>query len=218
MAKYLSLRFLNHAPDANRVSGTVQVGVLDERASASEDAPHSPPITGLPCCEHKKTALRRCSPFEYRTPILTADFAAAAKVLPKRAGTVKLLHACTFLGTVGLMNLSPILTVNFFRTASGNEPVRKFLRDLTAEDRKLVGEDIKTAQFGWPVGMPLIRKLDTDLWEVRNTINDGIVRVLFTVIGSQMVLLHAFVKKSQKTPTTDLNTAKARLKQLKGAL
>ena len=114
--------------------------------------------------------------------------------------------------------MQPILTVNFFRTKAGNEPVRDFLRDLTAEDRKQIGEDIKTAQFGWPIGMPLIRKLDSGLWEVRSHINDGIARVVFTVLGDRMVLLHAFVKKSQKTPANDLNTAKARLKQLKEAL
>lgn len=112
------------------------------------------------------------------------------------------------------MNAQPILAVKFFRTHAGNEPVR----DLTAEDRKRVGEDIKTAQFGWPIGMPLIRKMDADLWEVRSYINDGIVRVMFTVVGSEMVLLHAFVKKAQKTSASDLNTAKQRLKQLKGAL
>lgn len=114
--------------------------------------------------------------------------------------------------------MQPILTVNFFRTKAGNEPVRDFLRDLTAEDRKQIGEDIKTAQLGWSVGMPLIRKLDIGLWEVRCHINDGIARVVFTVLGDRMVLLHAFVKKSQKTPANDLNTAKARLKQLKEAL
>lgn len=116
------------------------------------------------------------------------------------------------------MNISPTLVVRFFRTELGNEPVREFLRDLAAEDRKLIGEDIKTAQFGWPIGMPLIRKLNAGLWEVRSYINDGIARVIFTVIDSQMVLLHAFIKKSQRTPATDLNTAKTRLKQLKGAL
>jgi hypothetical protein len=61
----------------------------------------------------------------------------------------------------------PILAVLFFRTEAGNEPVREWLRGLVREDRKTVGEDIKTAQFGWPLGMPLIRKLATGLWEVR---------------------------------------------------
>lgn len=60
----------------------------------------------------------------------------------------------------------PILEVRFFRTSAGNEPVRDWLKAMTREDRRAIGEDIKTAQFGWPIGMPLIRKLDKDLWEV----------------------------------------------------
>ena len=76
-------------------------------------------------------------------------------------------------------------------------------------DRKSVGFDIKTAQYGWPVGMPLIRKLEPGLWEVRTRLEDGNARVLFTVDGDTMVLLHSFVKKSQKTPATDLKTAQA---------
>jgi hypothetical protein len=48
----------------------------------------------------------------------------------------------------------PILEVVFFRTEAGNEPVREWLRGLVREDRKTVGEDIKTAQFGWPLGSP----------------------------------------------------------------
>jgi len=109
---------------------------------------------------------------------------------------------------------SPILAVKFYRTASGHEPVRAFLLDLTMEDRKSIGTDIKEVQFGWPLGMPLVRKMDSGLWEVRSHITDGIARVLFTVAGQQMVLLHAFVKKSQKTPATELKTALARLKTL----
>ncbi|TGG90596.1 type II toxin-antitoxin system RelE/ParE family toxin [Natronospirillum operosum] len=109
----------------------------------------------------------------------------------------------------------PILSVRFFCTAGGREPVRDFLRDQTAEDRKTIGTDIKAVQFGWPLGMPLVRKMGDDLWEVRSTINDGIVRVLFTVVDSQMVLLHSFVKKDQKTPKKELKTAEQRLKTLR---
>ncbi len=109
---------------------------------------------------------------------------------------------------------TPILTVTFFCTEAGNEPVRAFLRDLTVEDRKAIGMDIKTVQFGWPLGMPLVRKMGPDLWEVRSDIADGIARVLFTVHDGQMVLLHAFVKKSQKTPSNELKTAQARQRQL----
>lgn len=111
--------------------------------------------------------------------------------------------------------LRPILEVVFFRTEAGNEPVREWLRGLVREDRRTVGEDIKTAQFGWPLGMPRIRKLATGLWEVRSHVSTGIARVMFTVDGHTMVLLHGFQKKSQRTPPADLLTAKRRLTQLR---
>ncbi len=79
----------------------------------------------------------------------------------------------------------------------------------------MVGFDIKTTQYGWPLGMPLIRKLEPGLWEVRSRITEGIARVLFTVDGDTMVLPHGFVKKSQKTPAADLKTAKQRLADLR---
>lgn len=111
--------------------------------------------------------------------------------------------------------MTPILQVRFFRTAPGNEPVRDWLKALGPLDRKAIGEDIKTVQFGWPLGMPIVRKLAPDLWEVRSHITDGIARTLFTVKNQTMVLLHGFVKKSQKTPATELDIAKQRLKQLR---
>lgn len=110
----------------------------------------------------------------------------------------------------------PILSVRFFCTDAGNEPVRDFLKDQTIEDRRAIGTDIKTVQFGWPLGMPLVRKMDADLWEIRSDIADGIVRVLFTVMDGHMVLLHAFAKKSRQTPKIELDAALARLKKLKG--
>lgn len=102
----------------------------------------------------------------------------------------------------------------FYRTEAGNEPVRQWLKGLERADRKAVGEDLKTAQYGWPLGMPLIRKLEPDLWEVRSSITQGIARVIFTVGAGTMVLLHGFVKKSQKTPPTELRTARQRLGDL----
>ena len=111
--------------------------------------------------------------------------------------------------------LRPILEVVFFRTEASNEPVREWLRGLVRKDRKTVGEDIKTAQFGWPIGMPLIRKLAAELWEVRSHISTGIARVMLTVDGQTMVLLHGFQKKSQRTPPADLLTAKRRLARLR---
>jgi len=108
----------------------------------------------------------------------------------------------------------PILSVKFFHTEACNEPARDFLRELPPEDRKIIGTDIKEVQFGWPLGMPLVRKMEKDLWEVRSHLESRISRVLFTVVGSQMVLLHAFIKKSQRTPQPDLEIAKVRKNQL----
>lgn len=94
--------------------------------------------------------------------------------------------------------------------------MREWLLDLSRADRKPIGCDIKTAQYGWPVGMPLIRKLEPGLWEVRSPIDRGIARILFTVEEDVMVLLHGFVKKSAKTPTTDLQVARDRLSMVRG--
>ena len=110
----------------------------------------------------------------------------------------------------------PILRVFFYRSENGNEPVRDWLKELRKEDRRTIGEDIKTAQFGWPLGMPLIRKIEKDLWEVRSNITDGIARTFFTVKGDTMVLLHGFVKKSQETPQNELRTARRRLMNILG--
>lgn len=107
-------------------------------------------------------------------------------------------------------NLPPKLNVRFFRTASGNEPVREWLCEQDKKVRRLVGTDIKTVQLGWPIGMPVVRKLEDGLWEVRTDIPDGIARTIFTLAGSDMVLLHVFIKKSQKMPAVELATAKKR--------
>ena len=108
----------------------------------------------------------------------------------------------------------PILSVVFFRTASGNEPVREWLKSLSRQARHIIGQDIKTVQFGWPLGMPVVRKLDKGLWEVRSRLPDRIARVIFTTGESRMVLLHGFIKKAQKTPQKDLKLAKTRLRLL----
>ena len=103
-----------------------------------------------------------------------------------------------------------ILQVRFYRTTVGNEPVRDWLNELAPMDRKAIGKDIKTVQFSWPLGMPLVRKLAPGLWEIRSSIQAGIARVLFTVVSEAMVLLHGF-RNTQKTPLAELETARRRL-------
>jgi len=107
------------------------------------------------------------------------------------------------------------LPVVFFRLDSGREPVREWLRSLDHDSRRSIGEDIKTLQFGWPIGMPLARKMGDDLWELRSVIRSGIARTFFTVHRATIVLLHGFVKKSQKTPVKELAIAKRRVTKLR---
>lgn len=109
----------------------------------------------------------------------------------------------------------PILDINFYKSGSGKEPVRDWLKSLTKEDKKIIGEDIKTAQFGWPIGMPLIKALGKGIYEVRSSLKNRISRVIFTVECGRMILLHGFIKKDQKTPKKDLALALKRLSNVK---
>jgi|GEM_PF-4718082 len=52
------------------------------------------------------------------------------------------------------------LNVVFYRSGAGNEPVRDWLKELSRDDKRKIGENIKTVQLGWPLGIPLIRKID----------------------------------------------------------
>lgn len=107
------------------------------------------------------------------------------------------------------------LTVRFYREASGSEPVREWLKSLPLEEKREIGTDIKTVQFGWPLGMPVVRHVDGDIWEVRSRLSTRIARVLFVLEASEMVLLHGFIKKDRKTPKADLDLARQRLRKLR---
>jgi phage-related protein len=107
------------------------------------------------------------------------------------------------------------LPAAFYALPSGREPVRDWLKSLSRADRKIVGEDIKDVEFSWPIGMPLCRPFGDGLWEVRSQLTQArIARVLFCIRGGQMVLLHAFIKKTQKTPDADRRLALQRLKEI----
>ncbi len=100
------------------------------------------------------------------------------------------------------------LPARFYQTEGGNEPVREWLKQLEPVERKIVGADIKTVEYGWPIGMPTCRPMGKGLYEVRSNLPTGkIARVLFCIYDGNMVLLHGFMKKTQKTPTQDLDLA-----------
>ena len=114
-----------------------------------------------------------------------------------------------------IMNDRKKVPAVFYRSESGKEPVRDWLLALSKDDRKTVGEDIKTVEFGWPIGMPTCRPMSGGLYEVRTNLTDKrIARVLFCFHDGKMVLLHGFIKKSQKTPKPDLELAQKRKKEV----
>jgi phage-related protein len=103
----------------------------------------------------------------------------------------------------------------FYRSESGDEPVREWLKALDMVDRKTIGEDIAYVQYKWPIGKPRVDHLRGSVWEVRSKIGNRIARVLFAVEGAEMILLHAFFKKTQQTNPADIELATKRLKEWK---
>ena len=94
--------------------------------------------------------------------------------------------------------------------------MRDFIRNLSREDRRVIGEDIATVEYGWPVGKPTCAPLGMGLWEVRSSLTTKrIARVIFMVEEGQMVLLHGFIKKTQRTAQSDLELARKRMKEIR---
>jgi len=107
-----------------------------------------------------------------------------------------------------------MLTVRFYRTEAGNEPVREWLQDLSDEDRRTIGVDLWTLQEGWPLGMPLCRSLGKGLWEVRSSLSDKReVRLLFCLKDDCIRVVNGFIKKTQKTSKEEIELALRRMKE-----
>lgn len=102
----------------------------------------------------------------------------------------------------------------FFRSDTDTEPVRDWLKALDRGDRFRIGADIKTVEFGWPIGMPTCKPMKNGLFEVRTNLGNRTARVLFCINDGCMVLLHGFIKKTQKTPQAELDLALERKRKL----
>ncbi len=116
-----------------------------------------------------------------------------------------------------MIDRSKKITGRFYASASGRRPVREWLLDLAKDDRRVIGSDIQKVEFGWPIGMPYCRPLGRGLWEVRSDLAGGrIARVIFCIVRGEMVLLHGFEKKTQKTPQRDIELALKRKQEIEG--
>lgn len=111
--------------------------------------------------------------------------------------------------------MPPEVPVRFYRSDSGREPVREWLRELEERDRRAIGLDLMRVQFGWPIGMPLVRSLKDGLWEVRSSLpSQRIARLVLCFYEETLIVLHGFIKKTQKTPAADLAVAKRRMNEV----
>jgi len=100
--------------------------------------------------------------------------------------------------------------------SGGAETVLDWLRSLPPDDRRTIGTDLATVQFGWPIEMPLCRPLGGGLWEVRSSLpSHGIARLMFFVAGNRIGVVQGFIKKTQKTPAGDLELARRRMKEMR---
>jgi phage-related protein len=103
------------------------------------------------------------------------------------------------------------IPVVFYRTPSGTEVVRDWLRNLDPGDRAALGQDLMRVQYRWPVGMPLCRSLGAGLWEMRSDLpSRRIARIIFSIQQDRILVLHGFIKKTQKAPSQDLALAQRR--------
>ena len=115
--------------------------------------------------------------------------------------------SCTKKGTIVYMSAKRV-PARFYQTEAGNEPVREWLKQFNLLERKIVGTDIKTVEYGWTIGMPNCRYMGKGLYEVRSNLPGGkIDRVFFCIFENHMILLHGFIKKTQKTPAKELDLA-----------
>ncbi len=102
------------------------------------------------------------------------------------------------------------LKTYFFKTETGNEPVRDWLRELPKEDMKAIGTDILAVQWAWPVGKPLVDSMGQGLWEIRSSLGDRIARVFFIVHREEIILLHGIIKKGRTAPAHEILLARKR--------
>ena len=151
-----------------------------------------------------------------RTPMVNANFDSRVEWLPLPAFRQG-LSSCTLCGTVSACAMQPRLDAVFFATVAGREPVREWLLCLERWERRQVGTDIAYVQWKWPIGKPRVDHLRGSIWEIRSNLAGRTARVLFAVAGTEMILLHGFLKKSRKTLAGDIELAESRWKEWRHA-
>jgi phage-related protein len=106
------------------------------------------------------------------------------------------------------------ISIDFYQTSGGAAPVLDWLRGLSKDDRKIIGDDIRRIEEEWPLSAPVCKQVISrkGVWELRTrTTRLKSIRILFTIDEGSAVLLHSFIKKENKTPTQMFEIADRRL-------
>jgi len=104
--------------------------------------------------------------------------------------------------------------VKYFQTTRGNYPVKEFIEEQEIATRAKIGNSIRfLINYGSYVKPPYIKKLQEKLYELRIS-GKVAIRIFYTLYKSEYYLLHAFKKKTQKTPTKELKTALDRMREI----
>jgi phage-related protein len=114
-----------------------------------------------------------------------------------------------------MINPPKPLPLRFWNSSLGNQPTRDWFRALPEADRTVLGRDLRRVQFGWPIGMPLVKSLGGGLWELRTSLpSKREARVLFCMNEDTIAVLNGFIKKTQKTPLAEMRLAAKRMRDL----
>jgi phage-related protein len=106
----------------------------------------------------------------------------------------------------------PRWAIEFYRDQHGKYPVSEWLANLDVKSRTRVSRTIQLLEtYGPRLTMPHCRHLRGKIWELRTSFTRHEYRVLyFAAVGRTFVLLHAFAKKTDKTPEREIETAERR--------
>ena len=111
-----------------------------------------------------------------------------------------------------------MLTIKFYQNAKKKEPVKEWLKNLNSAERREISNNLQKLQLGWEKGLvrePLVKNLKGGLWELRTHLpSHKISRVIFCFFDENIILLHGFIKKTQKIAFLDINLAKTRKRLL----
>jgi phage-related protein len=108
------------------------------------------------------------------------------------------------------------MKIDYYLTPSGRNPVNEFIRSLSNDDQgRFVEVFLGIQEHGLEYGMVTFRHLDGKLWEIKFSAKGGKYRIAYVVVEKErMVWLHAFKKKTKKTPKDDLELALKRMREV----